>query len=157
MDIFEDISNKLINLNYLLDRKIEILNEILIISKSQFNVYNNNDNEDKDLFIKNSITEKQKLIDELLQIDDMFFRIFKEFSGKLNENKEKFKYELSALKQKIHQVTKIDLEIKFQEEKNKTKIINFEKLANNPTINNNLLKSGRSSLVQKYKNNNQIQ
>lgn len=153
MDTINEINNKLINLNYLLDRKIEILEDVLVISKSQFDVYNSKDDENKNLFLSNSIEEKQKLINELIQIDDMFFRIFKEFSGELNKYKSNFKDDILSMKEKIKHVTRIDLDIKFQEAKNKSRLLTFEQLSNSSVKNSNMLKTGKSSLMEKYKQN----
>ena len=80
MNIIENVQNKIINLNNLLDRKIELLSNILAISKNQEIIFRYKQ-EEVSSFLEYSIKEKQKIIDELINIDDLFLNIFESFSG----------------------------------------------------------------------------
>lgn len=153
MKDLEEIYNKINNLTYLLDRKIELLSLILNITKNQKLVFENNKNQDTLPFLDVSIEEKQKLIDELVSIDDMFLSIFESFNGSLNKHKDIFKEDIKTLKDKIQEITELDFKIRIQEEKNKN--------LQNINIKNNLmnvekvktLKVSKDNMLKKYKNN----
>lgn len=149
MKELEEIYNKINNLNYLLDRKIEILNIILNVTKSQNIIFK--EDKDVDSFINMSIDEKQGLINELMNIDYMFLSIFESFKGALNKNKNMFKEEVIQIKNKIQQVADIDLKIRLQEEKNKQLINgNIALASQNKT---KTLKVSKEEMLKKYMNN----
>ena len=148
MKELEEIYNKINNLNYLLDRKIEILNIILNITKSQHIVFKEDRNVDS--FINISLEEKQGLIYELINIDEMFLSIFEGFKGALNQNKNIFKEDLKKIQNKIQQISDIDLKIRLQEEKNK-QLINNNVNFNQEKI--KTLKVSKNEMLKKYMNN----
>ena len=153
MEKLEEIYNKINNLTYLLDRKIEILSLVLNITTNQKTLFSKKDNDTKS-FLNISIEEKQKLIDELISIDNMFISIFESFNGKLNEYKNIFKEDIENIKKKIEQIIDIDLKIRLEEEKNK----NIES-SNINNIKNNMekiktLKVSKNDMLKKYMNNN---
>ncbi|WP_250278075.1 hypothetical protein [[Clostridium] colinum] len=156
MKELEEIYNKLNNLNYILDRKIELLNLILNITKNQEIVFKNNDNNDTNSFINISLDEKQKFIDEIINIDNMFLDIFESFNGNLNQNKQIFKEDIKILKNKIEKITEIDFKIRLQEEKNSKiyKNINDFRNINLNTDKVKTLKVSKNELLKKYTNNN---
>ena len=150
MQKLEEIYNKINNLNYLLDRKLDILFSILDITTKQKDIFGKNT--DKDI-LDISMEEKQKLIDELISIDDMFINIFESFNGKLNENKIMFEQDILNIKEKIQKIVDLDFKIRLQEEKNK----NIQQF-NTKNINNNLqkvktLKISKDEMLKKYTNN----
>ncbi len=118
MNIIENVQNKIINLNNLLDRKIELLSNILAISKNQEIIFRYKQ-EEVSSFLEYSIKEKQKIIDELINIDDLFLNIFESFSGELNQNKNIFSTEINTLKSKIETINNLDLKIRAEETKNR--------------------------------------
>lgn len=152
----EEIYNKINNLNYLLDRKLQLLGLILDITKSQKNFFDKDENNEINSFINLSVEEKQKLIDELVSIDNMFLTIFESFKGGLNQNKKIFEKELKQLQQKIQQIADTDLKIRLQEEKNKQTLNNVNNINNNiNTIDKvKTLKLSKSDLLKKYNDNN---
>ena len=165
MKELEEIYNKINNLNYLLDRKIEILNIILNITKSQHIVFKEDRNVDSFIEIvisapgiatldleqfSISLEEKQGLIDELINIDEMFLSIFEGFKGALNQNKNIFKEDLKKIQNKIQQISDIDLKIRLQEEKNK-QLINNNVNFNQEKI--KTLKVSKNEMLKKYMNN----
>lgn len=152
----EEIYNKINNLNFLLDRKLQLLGLILDITKSQKNFFDKDENNEINSFINLSVEEKQKLIDELVSIDNMFLTIFESFKGGLNQNKKIFEKELKQLQQKIQQIADTDLKIRLQEEKNKQTLNNVNNINNNiNTIDKvKTLKLSKSDLLKKYNDNN---
>lgn len=151
MQKLEEIYNKINNLSCLLDRKKELLTQVLNITKNQNIVFEINDNETKS-FLDVSVKEKQKLIDELLHIDEMFICIFESFNGDLNQNKQMFKDDILTLKHKIQQISEIDFKIRLQEEKNKN-TTTYNKPNHLPKI--KTLKMSKQQMLKKYNDNKQ--
>ena len=154
MKELEEIYNKINNLNYLLDRKIQILSQVLAITENQSLVFKDIKNIETNEFINISLEEKQSLINELIDIDNMFLEIFQSFSGSLNRNKQTFKEDIKNIQSKIQQITEIDFKIRIQEEKNRqisinninNKVNNIEKIKT--------LKISKNDMLKKYSNNN---
>lgn len=154
MKELEEIYNKINNLNYLLDRKIQILNQVLTITENQNIVFKEFKNKETHEFIDISLEEKQNLINELIDIDNMFLKIFESFSGSLNRNKQTFKEDIKNIQSKIQEIITIDLKIRIQEEKNRQISISSV----NNSINNiekiKTLKISKHDMLKKYSNNN---
>lgn len=149
MKELEEIYNKINNLNYLLDRKIEILSIILNITKSQGIVFK--EQEGIDSFINMSINEKQSLINELISIDEMFLNIFESFKGALNRNKNIFKEDIRQIQNKIQKIADMDINIRLQEEKNKQLVNNNIALSSKNKV--KTLKVSKDEMLKKYINN----
>lgn len=149
MKELEEIYNKINNLNYLLDRKIEILSIILNVTKSQGIVFK--EQEGIDSFINMSINEKQSLINELISIDEMFLNIFESFKGALNQNKNMFKEDIRQIQNKIQKIVDIDINIRLQEEKNKQLVNNNIALSSKNKV--KTLKMSKEEMLKKYINN----
>ena len=149
MKELEEIYNKINNLNYLLDRKIEILSIILNVTKSQGIVFK--EQEGIDGFINMSINEKQSLINELISIDEMFLNIFESFKGALNQNKNMFKEDIRQIQNKIQKIADIDINIRLQEEKNKQLVNNNIALSSKNKV--KTLKMSKEEMLKKYINN----
>lgn len=149
MKELEEIYNKINNLNYLLDRKIEILSIILNVTKSQGIVFK--EQEGIDSFINMSINEKQSLINELISIDEMFLNIFESFKGALNRNKNMFKEDIRQIQNKIQKIADIDINIRLQEEKNKQLVNNNIALSSKNKV--KTLKMSKEEMLKKYINN----
>ena len=153
MEKLEEIYNKINNLNYLLDRKIELLNIILNITENQKIVFEEKENDDTKPFINIALQEKQKLIDEIVSIDNMFISIFESFNGELNENKKFFKDDILNIKEKIQQITDIDFKIRLKEEKNKSiQERNINSIATN-IDKIKTLKVSKNHMLKKYMDN----
>lgn len=149
MKELEEIYNKINNLNYLLDRKIEILSIILNVTKSQGIVFK--EQEGIDSFINMSINEKQSLINELISIDEMFLNIFESFKGALNRNKNIFKEDIRQIQNKIQKIADMDINIRLQEEKNKQLVNNNIALSSKNKV--KTLKMSKEEMLKKYINN----
>lgn len=161
MKELETIYNKINNLNYLLDRKIQILSQILVITENQNIVFKGFNDDSINELINMSYDEKQSLINELVNIDSMFLEIFQSFSGSLNKNKYVFEQEIINIQNKIQQITDIDLKIRLQEEKNRQISINTSNYKGNninQTTNNidkvKILKMSKEEMLKKYNSNN---
>ncbi len=154
MKELEEIYNKINNLNYLLDRKIQILSQVLAITENQSLVFKDIKNIETNEFINISLEEKQSLINELIDIDNMFLEIFQSFSGSLNRNKQTFKEDIKNIQSKIQQITEIDFKIRIQEEKNRQISINNINNKVNNTEKIKTLKISKNDMLKKYSNNN---
>lgn len=154
MKELEEIYNKINNLNYLLDRKIQILSQVLAITENQSLVFKEIKNIQTNEFINISLEEKQSLINELIDIDNMFLEIFQSFSGSLNRNKQTFKEDIKNIQSKIQQITEIDFKIRIQEEKNRQISINNINNKVNNTEKIKTLKISKNDMLKKYSNNN---
>lgn len=154
MKELEEIYNKINNLNYLLDRKVQILSQVLAITENQSLVFKDIKNIETNEFINISLEEKQSLINELIDIDNMFLEIFQSFSGSLNRNKQTFKEDIKNIQSKIQQITEIDFKIRIQEEKNRQISINNINNKVNNTEKIKTLKISKNDMLKKYSNNN---
>ena len=154
MKELEEIYNKINNLNYLLDRKIQILSQVLAITENQSLVFKEAKNIQTNGFLNISLEEKQSLINELIDIDNMFLEIFQSFSGSLNRNKQTFKEDIKNIQSKIQQITEIDFKIRIQEEKNRQISINNINNKVNNTEKIKTLKISKNDMLKKYSSNN---
>lgn len=172
-----EVQNKLSNLDYLLDRKLFLLEEILKISMEQSITFKST-SEEANQKIQKDIDLKQSIIDELLNIDDMFISIFRSFSGFLNQNPKMLRKEIFDMQTKIKSISKVDLKIRVQEDKNKQIFANYHNLNNanvnttisnsntdsslnnnsnfnnNINLNNTIVNTKKQSLINKYQQNN---
>lgn len=151
MEEFEQLKNKVMNLNNLLDRKIEILTQVLNITDNQKMFFNNLEKENLEEYINISLEEKQNLINQLIEIDTIFLSIFESFSGSLNKNKDAFKNDIKKLQDKIKYITDIDIKIRLQEEKNKPIFINIQNYNKSPKI--KVLKASKEYMLKRYTEN----
>lgn len=154
MKELEEIYNKINNLNYLLDRKIQILSQVLAITENQSLVFKEAKNIKTNGFLNIALEEKQSLINELIDIDNMFLEIFQSFSGSLNRNKQTFKEDIKNIQSKIQQITEIDFKIRIQEEKNRQISINNINNKVNNTEKIKTLKISKNDMLKKYSSNN---
>ncbi len=150
-----EVQNKLSNLDYLLDRKLFLLEEILKISMEQSITFKST-SEEANKKIQKDIDLKQSIIDELLSIDDMFISIFRSFSGFLNQNPKMLRKEIFDMQTKIKSISKIDLKIRVQEDKNKQIFATYHNLNNNASTNMSNVNSGGSNLNTSDNANNNI-
>lgn len=145
-----DISIKLSMACEALEKKENLLNQILNITKSQETVFYSPESEEKDLFIKEAVKEKQKIIDQVIQIDNIFIKIFDEFNGELNKNNDIYKDKILYLQSKIKEIMDIDIKIRVIEEKNRRIMQQFKK-ENKANI--KTLKVSKKYLIDQYSKN----
>ena len=151
MESLSNINKKLSFLNDILNRKIEILNQILNISENQKMFLTSLQNENElNSYLSISLKEKQALINEIKNIDTSFINTFEQFGGELNKNKDFFKNDIQNMKDKIQQITDLDLKVRITEEKNKPFFQDINLQKNKPI---KTLKANKSYILNKYSQN----
>lgn len=151
MESLSNINKKLRFLQDILNRKIEILNQILNISENQkIFLTSLQDENELNSYLSISLKEKQALINEIKDIDTNFINTFEQFGGELNKNKDFFKDDIQNMKDKIQQITDLDLKVRIIEEKNKPFFQNMNLQKNKPI---KTLKANKSYILNKYSQN----
>jgi proline dehydrogenase len=130
-----------------LDKKSEILNNILKLTNEQHQVINKEEL-DLDIFEK-IIDKKQKLIEEIELIDSGFQSTYERIKESISNQLDLYKDEVVLIKQKITQVSEIGISIQVIEEKNKQDIENHFKRTKKKVM---TFKKNRSSAANYYKN-----
>ena len=146
-----DIKIKILTDN--LDRKKELLKQIEAITEKQEMFFTKLKGEDRNYMIGEAVKEKQKIIDELMKIDEVFLSTFESFKGELNENRDIYAIEIERMKKKIKEVTDIDVRIRVREERNR-RIFSEVRLENQPKIKG--LKASRDYILKQYEKNSKI-
>lgn len=147
-----DLSAKLMLLNDALDKKIELLNQILNITQNQEMFFNTLSGDERDYMLKEARNEKQNIINELVEIDDMFISMFESFGGKLNQNQFEYKNEIASLQNKIRKITDIDVSIRVKEERNR-RLMDAGAINVKPI---KALKASKSYMLNQYNKNSSI-
>lgn len=149
MEALSSINEKLKNLSNILNEKLELLSQVFNISKNQeMFLIQLKDEDTLNSYLSISLKEKQKIIERLKTIDDIFIKIFESFGGELNNNKDFFEEDIKNMQDKIQKITDLDIKIRIQEEKNKPK---FQNIAQNKQI--KTLKANKNYILQKYSEN----
>ncbi len=147
-----EISFKMRFLMEVLERKLKALEEIYNITENQEFFEKTLFGEDKDILLQEAIKEKQKIIDEVIAADNTFMKVFGEFKGDLNRNKDKFKDDIKKMQDKIRKVSDIDFKIRAKELRAKQGVkVTPDVLS--PKI--KTLKSSKSYILDKYRKNTQ--
>ncbi len=136
----------------ILDRKYTLLCQIYNITENQELFEKTMSGEDCDILIKEAVNEKQKIIDEVIAADNTFMRVFGEFKGALNRNKDLFKAEIKQMQDKIRRVSDMDYKIRAKEMRAKRGVY-VENQASVLTKKIKALKSSKNYILQKYKKN----
>lgn len=144
----EEIKQKLNYLISLLDEKKTLLIQILNITENQELFCKQLYGETKESFLKDSLKEKQILISKISIIDNTFITTFNSFNGDLNKNSSLFKDTLFLMKQKIKQITDLDIKIRLKENNNKI-FFNQTTIMSKPRI----IKSSKTYIINEYAKN----
>lgn len=144
----EEIKQKLNYLISLLDKKKTLLIQILNITENQELFCKQLYGETKESFLKDSLKEKQILISKISIIDNTFITTFNSFNGDLNKNSSLFKDTLFLMKQKIKQITDLDIKIRLKENNNKI-FFNQTTIMSKPRI----IKSSKTYIINEYAKN----
>jgi len=112
----------------ILAKKRQDLTQILTISENQETILiSDMTSDEKGVFFVAMNEEKQRLIDEVIKSDDMFQDIFNGikdvFEDKAKENKDG----IHALQAEIKWLIEMDVKIRLQEEKNKSRLQRLNK------------------------------
>lgn len=149
METLSNINKTLKYLDNLLNQKLEILNQILNITKNQKMFLTQLDDENNlNSYLSQSLKEKQNLINNLKIIDENFVKNFESFGGELNKNKDFFNQDIKNMQNKIQLITDLDIKIRIEEEKNKPL---FQNIGKNKQI--KTLKANKNYILQKYSEN----
>ncbi|MBR1738462.1 MAG: hypothetical protein IJ736_15895 [Firmicutes bacterium] len=146
-----DVKIKILTDN--LDRKKELLKQIEAITEKQEMFFTTLKGEDRNYMLEQAVNEKQKIIDELMKIDEAFLSTFKTFNGELNENRDIYAAEIEKMKKKIKEVTDIDVRIRVREERNR-RIFTEVRLENQNQIKG--LKASKDYILKQYEKNSKF-
>jgi len=145
-----EISFKMRFLMDVLERKLKALEEIYSITENQELFEKTMSGEDKDILLREAVKEKQKIIDEVVAADNTFMRVFGEFKGDLNRNRDVFKDDIRKMQDKIRKVSDIDFKIRAKELRAKQGVrVTHDVLS--PKI--KTLKSSKGYILDKYRKN----
>lgn len=104
-------------MNESLDKKIQILDEIIDINKNQEAVLKAEDINYDDF--ERAIALKEKYIDELNRLDSGFQAVYDRIKESLNENRHMYAEEIRLMQGKIRLITEKSMDIQSQEARNK--------------------------------------
>lgn len=111
------MENRLNILSESLDQKIRVLGRIQEFNNLQADAFTK---EDADLEeYDRGFEEKDKLIDEMIRLDDGFETLYDSIAQELQENKTKYAGQIRQLQEKIAKVTELSVSIQAQEARNK--------------------------------------
>lgn len=146
-----------VKINFLtdvLERKIELLNQIYNITENQEFFEKTLNGQDRDILLKEAVDEKQKIINEVIAADNTFMRVFGEFKGDLNRNQDIFRAEIKNMQNKIRDVSAIDYKIRAKEQRARNGV-KVEPSKNVFSKKIKGLKSSKSYILDKYRKNSQ--
>lgn len=101
-------------------KKLELLTEIEDKSKQQAKMLKNSEFDISAIDL--NMDEKDKLIQEVIKIDDGFEQLFQRIKQELTQNKDNYKSEIACLKSLISQVTAKSSSIQVIEARNKAEM-----------------------------------
>ena len=102
-----------------LDKKQAALSQILAICENQETLYRHPPSAERTAFSKEIAVEKQRLIETVLECDDVFQAIFTRLKPTFEAEAEKQPALITALQARIKEVMETDVKIRAQEERNK--------------------------------------
>jgi flagellar biosynthesis/type III secretory pathway chaperone len=103
-----------------LNKKHKLLNELMQITTTQRSIIDSG-NFDEDEFLQ-SITLKEKLINSLAELDRGFELVYERIRIELNENRNQYTAEISALKELVTKVTELSVKLQALERMNKADV-----------------------------------
>ncbi len=103
-----------------LEKKFNILDEILQITTRQQNLIDEK-NFDEDEFM-NTISLKEKLINNLSELDHGFELVYEHVREELKENSDIYKSEITSLKELVRKITDLSISLQALEKRNKTNL-----------------------------------
>ena len=110
---------------------LKLLTEILIKKKhALITILNICENEETAFLMAE---EKQKQINMVLETDNVFTSVFERIRDKMEEKSAEFPAEFSRLQSLINEVCELDVKIRAQEEKNKSRLTRA-KTENQPAV-----------------------
>lgn len=111
------MENQLAILSESLDKKLEVLRKIQDYNKRQEEIFSA-EKVDMSLF-DDAVEEKQRLIDEVVHLDEGFEIMYEKLAKELEGNRERYAAQIRELQQKVSKVTELSVSVQAQEARNK--------------------------------------
>lgn len=106
-----------------LDKKIEVLKRIQAYNDAQEKAFTEPEL-DMDSF-DTALDEKEKLIQEILQLDQGFETLYERVKAELDENKDAYRDQIKELQEKIIVITELSNAVQAKEARNKKLVENY--------------------------------
>lgn len=106
-----------------LDKKLEVLQKIQEYNKRQEKVFSA-EKVDMSLF-DDAVAEKQRLIDEVVRLDDGFEIMYEKLARELEGNRQRYAAQIRELQAKVAKVTELSVSVQVQEARNKKLIESY--------------------------------
>ena len=117
------MENQLTILSESLDKKLEVLQKIQDYNKRQEEIFSA-ENVDMSLF-DDAVEEKQRLIDEVVRLDEGFEIMYEKLARELEGNRERYAAQIRELQKKVSRVTELSVTVQAQEARNKKLIESY--------------------------------
>ena len=117
------MENQLTILSESLDKKLEVLQKIQDYNKRQEEIFSA-EKVDMSLF-DDAVEEKQRLIDEVVRLDEGFEILYEKLAKELEGNRERYAAQIKELQAKVAKVTELGVSVQAQEARNKKLIENY--------------------------------
>ena len=117
------MENQLTILSESLDKKLEVLQKIREYNKRLEEIFSAEE-VDMSLF-DDAVEEKQRLIDEVVHLDEGFEIMYEKLAKELEGNRERYAAQIRELQKKVSKVTEVCLSVQGQEAGNKNLIENY--------------------------------
>ncbi len=111
------MENQLTILSESLDKKLEVLQKIREYNKRQEEIFSAEE-VDMSLF-DDAVEEKQRLIDEVVHLDEGFEIMYEKLAKELEGNRERYAAQIRELQAKVAKVTELSVSVQAQEARNK--------------------------------------
>lgn len=106
-----------------LDKKLEVLRKIQEYNRRQEEVFSA-EKVDMSLF-DDAVEEKQRLIDEVVRLDDGFEIMYEKLARELEGNRQRYAAQIRELQAKVAEVTELSVSVQAQEARNKKLIESY--------------------------------
>lgn len=106
-----------------LDRKLEVLQKIQEYNQRQEEIFSA-ENVDISQFDA-AVEEKQRLIDEVVRLDDGFEILYEKLAKELEGNRQRYAAQIRELQAKVAKVTELSVSVQAQEARNKKLIESY--------------------------------
>ena len=106
-----------------LDKKIEVLKRIQAFNDAQEKTFTESE-PDMDSF-DTALDEKEKLIQEILQLDQGFETLYERVKAELDENRDAYRDQIKELQAKITLITELSNAVQAKEARNKKLVENY--------------------------------
>ena len=106
-----------------LDKKLEVLQKIQEYNKRQEEVFSA-EKVDMSLF-DDAVEGKQRLIDEVVRLDDGFEIMYEKLARELEGNRQRYAAQIRELQAKVAEVTELSVSVQAQEARNKKLIESY--------------------------------